>query len=332
MNCVRIHVPTYVVLIFACKSIGPDQKATDLDDPMDWGKNCGVGTCNQLDFLPFVCSACRLEFCATHRFPDAHLCAEWSSKDKVRTVCSKCGGVLEPPKDSIDLEPSKLIELHQSSGCTLHKAAQNEWEGPPLYRCSFEKCCVEQRHGWSICPDCGLRFCLQHRHPGDHACTKPQEIASAASARREEIRKIISQNMASLPLSSTVKRAGPARKKPVNPAAELMKIRHKAKGDPKVSLEDRLYLVVYPPNDDAQDTGSTTPASQALFFRKTQKVGQLIDISATHFKIVNVNNNSRYLEKFLHVHRALDGVRLAPGETLEAVLQSGETVHLVRGS
>ncbi|KAK3756229.1 hypothetical protein RRG08_035291 [Elysia crispata] len=38
------------------------------------GQNCEAANCNQLDFLPFVCDACRKVFCLQHKSQDQHKC------------------------------------------------------------------------------------------------------------------------------------------------------------------------------------------------------------------------------------------------------------------
>uniref|UniRef100_H3CJZ4 Zinc finger, AN1-type domain 1 n=1 Tax=Tetraodon nigroviridis TaxID=99883 RepID=H3CJZ4_TETNG len=43
---------------------------------LDIGKHCQVESCNQKDFLPFVCDCCRGVFCLVHRSRESHLCSE----------------------------------------------------------------------------------------------------------------------------------------------------------------------------------------------------------------------------------------------------------------
>ncbi|XP_072169250.1 AN1-type zinc finger protein 1-like [Diadema setosum] len=40
------------------------------------GQHCSVSTCNQLDFLPFVCSGCSGVYCLDHKSQDAHNCSK----------------------------------------------------------------------------------------------------------------------------------------------------------------------------------------------------------------------------------------------------------------
>jgi predicted nucleic acid binding AN1-type Zn finger protein len=56
----------------------------------EYGKHCSLPSCNQTDFLPFVCDACKLHFCAEHR--NQHDCT--NSVSHVVDVCEACGGAI----------------------------------------------------------------------------------------------------------------------------------------------------------------------------------------------------------------------------------------------
>ncbi|XP_026860160.2 AN1-type zinc finger protein 1 isoform X1 [Electrophorus electricus] len=49
----------------------------------DIGKHCNIESCNQKDFLPFVCDSCSGVFCLEHRSRDSHCCPEVSVKREV---------------------------------------------------------------------------------------------------------------------------------------------------------------------------------------------------------------------------------------------------------
>lgn len=40
----------------------------------DLGQHCSLADCKQLDFLPFVCSNCKLTFCKNHFNTSQHDC------------------------------------------------------------------------------------------------------------------------------------------------------------------------------------------------------------------------------------------------------------------
>ncbi|XP_076868372.1 AN1-type zinc finger protein 1 isoform X2 [Brachyhypopomus gauderio] len=50
---------------------------------LDIGKHCNIDSCNQKDFLPFVCDSCSGVFCLEHRSRDSHCCPEVSVKREV---------------------------------------------------------------------------------------------------------------------------------------------------------------------------------------------------------------------------------------------------------
>ena len=45
------------------------------------GQHCQVKTCNQLDFLPVKCDACKAKFCNEHWTYDGHECPQKHTKD-----------------------------------------------------------------------------------------------------------------------------------------------------------------------------------------------------------------------------------------------------------
>ncbi|KAG5850298.1 AN1-type zinc finger protein 1 [Anguilla rostrata] len=52
---------------------------------LDIGKHCTIATCNQQDFLPFVCDDCSGVFCIEHRSRESHACPEIPVKKEVLT-------------------------------------------------------------------------------------------------------------------------------------------------------------------------------------------------------------------------------------------------------
>ncbi|XP_006009269.1 AN1-type zinc finger protein 1 [Latimeria chalumnae] len=62
---------------------------------LDIGKQCSVGDCKQLDFLPLICDGCSQVFCLEHRSRDSHSCSEVSlnkgcvkSTEKTSYLCT----------------------------------------------------------------------------------------------------------------------------------------------------------------------------------------------------------------------------------------------------
>jgi hypothetical protein len=84
-----------------------------------------------------------------------------------------------------------------------------------------------------------------------------------------------------VPLSTaTVKK-----KSKINPMVELMKLKSKATGDPKIPVTDRLYFTIvlkdYPQKKDI-----------IMFFSKDWTVGKIIDKISSISGIPNSNNTS----------------------------------------
>ena len=90
----------------------------------DLGSKCALSGCNQHDFLPFTCEACKSTFCLEHRTRESHNCSA-SPKESSVVICDVC-------KKSIRVVPgqsgSVTIENHKREGCG----------GPP----TFETCPV----------------------------------------------------------------------------------------------------------------------------------------------------------------------------------------------
>ena len=55
----------------------------------DLGKQCGMTSCSQLDFLPIECKYCSLSFCKHHCLPDVHECKKFDNSIKDKVSCPK---------------------------------------------------------------------------------------------------------------------------------------------------------------------------------------------------------------------------------------------------
>ncbi len=54
------------------------------------GTRCSVSYCQQHDFLPFTCDACKQIFCLEHRQYIDHNCQSFQKQDKVVPICPLC--------------------------------------------------------------------------------------------------------------------------------------------------------------------------------------------------------------------------------------------------
>ncbi|XP_056290520.1 AN1-type zinc finger protein 1 [Pseudoliparis swirei] len=74
---------------------------------IDIGKHCQIGSCSQIDFLPFVCELCRGVFCLEHRSREAHSCA----KEPVKRVAQTGGGSTSYPCSFQDCKGKELLPV-----------------------------------------------------------------------------------------------------------------------------------------------------------------------------------------------------------------------------
>ena len=78
------------------------------------GVNCSVSHCNQLDFLPVKCDACKSKFCNDHFLYDAHSCPIKHTKDgdgKVHSVIYRGRTLIRGSGEHLQLHPTKLSPM-----------------------------------------------------------------------------------------------------------------------------------------------------------------------------------------------------------------------------
>mmetsp|Transcript_7845 Transcript_7845/g.14233 ORF Transcript_7845/g.14233 Transcript_7845/m.14233 type:complete len:306 (-) Transcript_7845:1962-2879(-) len=100
----------------------------------DVGARCARNSCGRLDFLPFQCDLCKLQFCQDHRLPTDHPCSsENVNRNKVKV------------KQSVSHVP--VYQICQDASCKRREAVTVE------------------------CAACKRKFCMAHRNQLDHKCT-----------------------------------------------------------------------------------------------------------------------------------------------------------------
>nr|XP_046227034.1 AN1-type zinc finger protein 1 [Scatophagus argus] len=82
---------------------------------LDIGKHCQIDTCNQKDFLPFVCDCCSGVFCLEHRSREAHSCPE----EPVKRESHAEGGSTSYPCSFQDCKGKELLPVICSQ-CEKH--------------------------------------------------------------------------------------------------------------------------------------------------------------------------------------------------------------------
>ncbi|KAK5721203.1 hypothetical protein LTR17_014763 [Elasticomyces elasticus] len=125
---------------------------------------------------------------------------------------------------------------------------------------------------------------------------------------------------AAIPVSSSKKEAA-AR------VQETANLKKSAKGDDKIAVEKRVYLYV----EASSDTISAKIPKGTFFYNGEYTVGRILDLAAKSLQVSNMNNMSDSEEDKLRVFHVEGGRLLGFGEKLGKVVQSGNTVVLLRG-
>ncbi|KAF3922922.1 hypothetical protein ABW20_dc0100884 [Dactylellina cionopaga] len=181
------------------------------------------------------------------------------------------------------------------------------------------------------CPACRKQFCLPHRLPAQHDC-KPA-VSPAASASQEKKQTALSKfKLWASSGSSKLKdiKATPITQKQKSVAArltEMNKLRKEAKGDEKVPQDKRIYLYT---QAEGKSTSAKIPEG-TFFYSKEWSVGRVMDITAKHLQIPNLNNQSADDEKKLRVFHVESGRLLSFGEKIGEACVDGNTIVLLRG-
>ncbi|KAF3903799.1 hypothetical protein AA313_de0203160 [Arthrobotrys entomopaga] len=181
------------------------------------------------------------------------------------------------------------------------------------------------------CPACRKQFCLPHRLPDQHNC-KPIRSAAAMAERDKKQTALSKFKLWASSGSSKLKdiKATPITQKQKSVAArlaEMNKMKREAKGDDKVPQEKRIYLYA---QAEAKSTSAKLPEG-TLFYNKEWSVGRVMDITAKHLQIANMNNQSADDEKKLRVFHVESGRLLSFGEKIGDACVDGNTLVLLRG-
>ena len=245
---------------------------------LDIGQHCSYAACQQLDFLPFTCDKCLKVFCKEHRSLDSHSCTE-------------CNVLVKP-----------------SGGGTASA-------GPLSYECSLPACTNRELLD-IVCDACKKRFCLHHRHAGDHMCDCIRPNADRMVRTAQHVENILKSKA-----ESAARKPRGRKSKATADKVTLMKLKMGAIGDKHAPEVDRVYFRVILPMGN-------TDKSKALFFNKTWTVGRVIDKCATLLGIQNDNNVSA--AKKLKLFDFDDGCVLPTDVALENLIQ-GEGSKLNNG-
>jgi hypothetical protein len=110
-------------------------------------------------------------------------------------------------------------------------------------------------------------------------------------------------------------------------AQELATLKRTAKGETKIPQEKRVYLFV----EASSDTVTAKVPKGNFFYSADYSVGRVLDLAAKSLQVANVNNRVEGEEDKLRVFHVEGGRLLDFGEKLGGVLQTGNTIVLLRG-
>eukprot|EP00467_Chlorarachnion_reptans_P013726 CAMPEP_0114514664 /NCGR_PEP_ID=MMETSP0109-20121206/16282_1 /TAXON_ID=29199 /ORGANISM="Chlorarachnion reptans, Strain CCCM449" /LENGTH=222 /DNA_ID=CAMNT_0001694735 /DNA_START=182 /DNA_END=850 /DNA_ORIENTATION=+ len=170
--------------------------------------------------------------------------------------CPLCGKFI---KLNLDEPPDRKMDAHINSGCVLHvldstkDKRRNKSPGP---KCGLSRCKNEERYELVRCKLCRVEYCLEHRHPSDHSCSRIDI---------EKKRKEVS-----------------ARERTRLAQSRLLKEVTKPKGTEKIPKERRFYVEV-----EAKTKAKT------VCFDSNWTIGKCIDVACERLGIENNNNDPK---------------------------------------
>ncbi len=276
------------------------------------GAHCQTAFCHQLDFLPFRCESCRGTFCLEHRTESAHGCANagaWARARREREL----GTSTQTPH-----RPSLLNQERECAGSACKTM---------IYTA---------RTPGVLCQNCNRSYCLKHRMREDHDCKNLKQVgARTTSAQTQQSRD---GALAKLKAWGAAKKAAASsnianmkpKPAPTSAAARttaLSELRRNAKGDDKIPAEQRVFLHV----EASADTAVAKFPKGEFFYSKQWSVGRVLDDAARRLQVENLNNRSEGEENRLRIFHVEGGRLLDFSEKLGMVVQSGNTIVLLRG-
>lgn len=296
--------------------------STDIDAI---GSHCQLPYCHVLDFLPFRCESCRGVFCLDHRTETSHKCPHGGAWARRRAEETRL-------REAAAQGPSKTA-LRKA------EAARRLAEGDPLpTECCQEACQEKINSGLKQgirCDICAKHYCLRHRLQEDHRCTPPRSVQEAAAKASKQA---MLDRFRKWSLARTTKMLAPGdrkRKGGGQVAARtrfLAELKREARGDAKVPVEKRLYLVVEAEAlPKADEYHAVNVPSRKVFVNKEWKIGRVLDVAARELGVENRNNMGGGEEERLRVFHVEGGRVLGFGEAVGDGVGVGDTLVLLRG-
>ncbi|EEH19586.1 hypothetical protein PABG_07790 [Paracoccidioides brasiliensis Pb03] len=283
------------------------------------GKHCQFDYCHQLDFLPFRCESCKGTFCLDHRTETAHKCThagEWAAARRKHSIGAS--------------NTSSLISSLPPTKPTVYNSSQ----------CAHPSCktLIHTLQSTGVhCNECNRQYCLKHRLREDHDCSKfipiGARLAGQGPSQADKARVAFSRlrTWGKEKSSNVVANLTP-KPKPNSAAARMARLadlKKKAKGDPNLPLQKRLYLHV----EASADTTTAKFPTGDFYFDSAWSVGKVLDDAARRLQVQNVNNRAEGEAERLRIFHVEGGKLLDFSEKIGFAggISQGDTIVLLRG-
>ncbi|KAK3686417.1 hypothetical protein LTR37_019848 [Vermiconidia calcicola] len=259
----------------------------------------------------------KIKFCLDHRTESAHQCpnaGEWARR-RAQANQTSSRGYTGPSR------PNILTHEQQCSDPSC-KTLVNTGLVPGVH-----------------CEKCNRTYCLKHRLTYDHNCANLTPLGARPTGQPTQREKGIAAldklkawgaakkkaaESVSMPQSKSKQAAAAAAAARIQATANLKKT---AKGDEKILSEKRVYLYV----EASSDTVTSKIPKGTFFYSADFSVGRVLDLAAKSLQVSNLNNRSESEEDKLRVFHVEGGRLLEFGEKLGQVVQTGNTIVLLRG-
>lgn len=147
------------------------------------GEHCSRKSCNRLDFLPVKCDACQSIFCTDHMSYLSHMCPSAYKKDIQVPVCPLCNVPIPLQRGD---PPDLAVGMHIDNDCQSDYGKSKKRVF--VNKCSNKGCKIKEIVRVD-CHECGLNYCLKHRHAVDHNC-----MGRNAAIRQKRIDAVVKKN------------------------------------------------------------------------------------------------------------------------------------------
>ncbi|KAK6456251.1 uncharacterized protein RJT20DRAFT_5644 [Scheffersomyces xylosifermentans] len=232
--------------------------------------------CSELDFLPFHCEFCNLTFCSKHRTLESHDCAGIEKFQRSRTS--------SPPYEGPSAKT--LFPDSDQRKRVLNERLNNAKPKP-------------------------TNILDKQFRVGDIAAYTPNAFSKLNKFLKIQREKSKSSSSTLGKIFNSKPRAASN-----NKVVELAQLRKQAKGDSKISVNDRVYIwALYVNGQKDSESNSNSRESdefsrinvekdrKPIFVSKNWVVGRALDSIADNLQIKNINNSTNKSDERLNIFK-----------------------------